>query len=278
VHARPACRKGQAHIASRNFPGNNGRLQDISPRLLTRHYNCRIKTKHTGACDGIFSSRIKADAPTARGINCRFTLMIKLLVVFVCAQSLIVNVDAIEIPKEYWFNPHAEQSKNFTAEQKKFLSYANMFCLKMGGPYSTPQTPREFRKKILDEMNGPDTVAYFDDFWKVPACEPRYIASTMSPLIHFVAENSTDRLFMLKELCKYYLEVRKRPDIWAAIVNVKNTEQQTSLDYMEYILIHKRNIPEELPGIADYIDFLCANGGVYAFYQKKCGVSSGPGK
>lgn len=100
--------------------------------------------------------------------------------------------------------------------------------------------------------------------------EANYLPSTLVPAFHMVAENATDRLPIFDGLRLYLVEDKQRPDLWQAVVNARSSGGMTPLDYMEYILANKRAIPAEAPGIAKFIDFMCANGATYAYYQKRC--------
>ena len=137
-------------------------------------------------------------------------------------------------------------------------------------------TARETKKKIFAPMtdNAARIGAEIEDFFLSPECVPSYIASTRSPYIHILAENATDRLPYLIEIRRYFLDERKRPDLWRAMVQSKNTIGMTVLDYVEYAIAQKRFIAAEAPGISFFIDFLCANGGGYAISNKRCPKSS----
>lgn len=159
--------------------------------------------------------------------------------------------------------PQSAASQIPPVDDQDFRSQTYLFCKTVGDIDGA----RDFRKRMLEPMQQAGTV---DRTWTYAGCEPSYISSTMSPIIHIIAENSTDRLEQLVELRKYYVDVKDNPAVWLLIVNSTNTKGQTVLDYMEYIEQTKRFVPIERPGIIRFKNFICSNGGEYLVYSKHC--------
>ncbi|MBC7539401.1 MAG: hypothetical protein H7281_11315 [Bacteriovorax sp.] len=156
-------------------------------------------------------------------------------------------------------------SKYATKEESEFQSYLNMYCM----IYPNLDGARDFKKKIADQMPKTATDGNMDRYWLEPGCEPRYIAGTMSPIIHLTAENSTDRMQFVQYLKKLY-ETKNDLATFKKILNSKNTQGQTVLDYIQYIYSNKRFIPQEEAGLNAFVKYLCDNGAEFSTYKKTC--------
>lgn len=179
------------------------------------------------------------------------------------SASSDVSKDSLLTQEEYFDWLRAGQPK--TEKMEAFHQYIGPYCI------TFEQLPNsyELKRKIIDSMNkssfGPDS--YFLN----PGCDPQFVGATLMPMVHIVVEDSTNRLVLLKSLRTYYLEERKRPDLWFRVVNAKNTRGWTTLDYLEYVLReNKLAMPAEAKGVNSLRKFLCDNGGAYSLFKKTC--------
>lgn len=156
-------------------------------------------------------------------------------------------------------------SKTLSQEEATFYSNMNIYCM------TVPElrNEKDFKRKMLESMAK--TGAGVDRFWQASGCEPRYIPKTSSPLIHLIAENSTDRMQYIIFLQKYYTEKRD-PASFKKALNSKNSQGQTVLDYIQYVYSNKRFNTAEEPGLNAFVKYLCDNGAEYSIYEasKKC--------
>jgi hypothetical protein len=169
-----------------------------------------------------------------------------------------------------------EERAALNDEGKTFLSYLDIYCMditQLGGVHN-------FKRHLLDKMKdsaqlqssavvGVDVI--IKRYWTTAYCEPRRIGGTMSPIVHLVAENPTDRNAYLVALRKYYDEKNDR-NSFVEILNSKNSRGHTLLDYINYLYVAEyRNYDklDEKP-LNNLVQFLCDNGAKYSFYKKKC--------
>lgn len=157
-------------------------------------------------------------------------------------------------------------NKALTQEEKNFYSYLTIYCMTL----PEIRGERDFKKRMIDAMAKTATDGNMDAYWTEPGCEPNYIANTSSPLIHIVAQNSTDRMQYMVYLQKYYT-ARNDFTTFRKILNAKNTQGQTVLDYIQHSFSGRRFARQEEPGLNEFIKFLCANGAEYAQNKdRKC--------
>lgn len=143
--------------------------------------------------------------------------------------------------------------------------------LKQGELKHLDDGDKEFRQKLINPMKKTMVNGNIDRYWLEPGCEPRHIGGTMSPIIHIAVENSTDRKQFIVFLQTIY-EEQGDAATFKKIINAKNTQGQTTLDYIQYVDLKKRFIKAEEKGLNEFVRYLCDNGGTYAVYDKKCPV------
>lgn len=111
-----------------------------------------------------------------------------------------------------------------------------------------------------------------EDFFRTPECQPGgYSDAVKSPILHVIADDPSKRVKFLDIIWNYYSKKRNDPAKFAEVVNAKNTEGETLLDYIEtrkknenYATIMKADL-EKIVAVA------CSHGAVYsAFKDKKC--------
>nr|BDT28189.1 hypothetical protein BHI3_16550 [Bacteriovorax sp. HI3] len=149
--------------------------------------------------------------------------------------------------------------KAMSQEEQSFFIYLSAYCMTVPGL----RGEKDFNKKMLDSMKETAVNGNIDGYWQEAGCEPMYIAQTMSPLIHVIAENSTDRMQYMLYLKKYYTN-KKDPGTFRKIINSKNSQGQTVLDYIQYAFNNRRFANIEEKGLNEFIKFLCENGAEYS--------------
>ena len=149
--------------------------------------------------------------------------------------------------------------KALTQEEQSFFIYLSAYCM------TVPQlrTEKDFNKKMMDSMKETASNGNVDNYWQEAGCEAQYMAQTMSPLVHVIAENSTDRMQFMVYLRKYYAN-KKDLGTFKKIVNAKNSQGQTVLDYIQHAFNNRRFVSMEEKGLNEFIKFLCENGAEYS--------------
>ena len=149
--------------------------------------------------------------------------------------------------------------KAMSQEEQSFFIYLSAYCMTV----PSLRGEKDFNKKMMDSMKETAVNGNIDGYWQEAGCEPMYIAQTMSPLIHVIAENSTDRMQYMLYLKKYYTN-KKDPGTFKKIINSKNSRGQTVLDYIQYAFNNRRFANMEEKGLNEFIKFLCENGAEYS--------------
>lgn len=161
---------------------------------------------------------------------------------------------------------NAEAAKANTKEDALFYSHLFMYCSLI----EVPRNEKEFLKKMIIPMAEKSFGSSPDRYWTEAGCEPRYIPETLSPIPHIIAENTTDRMQFMHSLKKIYV-AKNDLATFTKIINSKNTQGQTVLDYMHYVWSTNRYIEEEEPALNEFAKYLCDNGAVYSIFKnKKC--------
>lgn len=159
-----------------------------------------------------------------------------------------------------------EKHHGGTLEEQRFFSHLFMYC----SIIEDHQNEKQFHKKMLAPMSEKSFGSHPDRYWTEAGCEPRYIADTWSPIPHIIAENATDRMQFLVYLKKVYV-ARNDLATFKKIINSKNSQGQTVLDYIQYVWSTQRYIKEEEPALNAFAKYLCDNGAEYSTYKtKKC--------
>ena len=112
-----------------------------------------------------------------------------------------------------------------------------------------------------------------DEYFKTSTCQPDgYSNVVKSPIIHTVADDPIKRVGFLDSIWLYYSKKRKEPEKFADVVNAKNTEGETLLDYIESMRLRgKYSLDGTKASLEKIINSACAHGAVYNTYKdKKC--------
>lgn len=145
-----------------------------------------------------------------------------------------------------------------------FKNYQDLYCMKFA-MLSRNQVAGFIKE--LEETQYP-----VDDYFQIAGCrQASWGGNVLSPMMHLVADDPAGRVEFPEVIYKYYTIKRKNPDQWLAVVNAKNTEGETVLDYLDHCITIGNFYSEgSKDAVARIISFLCSRGGVYSKYDRKC--------
>lgn len=113
--------------------------------------------------------------------------------------------------------------------------------------------------------------ASVDEYFSHSECSmANYSSSVTSPMIHYVAEDPIGKQDFLNTIWLYYSKKRKEPEVFTKAINIKNSEGETLLDYIE--TLKKKgfySLDSESGPLKKIIDTLCLHGGTYSAYKEK---------
>jgi hypothetical protein len=115
-----------------------------------------------------------------------------------------------------------------------------------------------------------DTGYAVDDYFLGVECNTDNFAKTKTPILQLAAEAPCGRVEYTEIVHKYYAVKRKDPAMWQQIINTKNTNGETYLDYIEHLL--RKNVystDESKACVAKLVSFACSTGAVYSKYPEK---------
>ena len=141
--------------------------------------------------------------------------------------------------------------------------YQFRFCLAFA------QIEGNFVGATLREMEA--TPYPVDEYFTTSTCQPDgYSDVVKSPIIHTVADDPSKRVGFLDSIWLYYSKKRKEPGKFAAVVNAKNTEGETLLDYIESMRSRgKYTVDGTKASLEKIVSSACAHGAVYSVYKDK---------
>jgi hypothetical protein len=188
-----------------------------------------------------------------------------------------------------FFNGIGQTAKNYSKsgdlksekieEDTKKTEYSSMdlednvtsICLKLTNITSNEvnQLIRDFDTQEYKELkNMPHPIDYFLTNCQ---CNPEDIARTKSPLMHLVIESPCARANFPAIIYKYYAVKRKKPEMFLNIINAKDTQGNTYLDYIYNLYQRSKfNSEDGERCIKELISFACTHGGVYSKYKNEC--------
>lgn len=143
--------------------------------------------------------------------------------------------------------------------------YMDKYCLKF------KQSSQEYVGSLIEEMET--TPFPIDDYFKLAQCQPQGYSNVIkSPVLHIIADDPTAKEAFLRKIGLYYSKKRKKPEIFTAALNSKNTKGETLLDYIETLKENNINIQSDQQEVLKkIINYICSNGGVYSAYKNmKC--------
>ena len=157
-------------------------------------------------------------------------------------------------------------NKALSQEEEAFERFITAYCL----AFEQSGSAYDIKKRLIEPMKKSSFSP--DQYFTAAGCEPQLVGATSMPIIHMVAENTTQRLDLLKVIHKYYTQERTdKPSVWLKVINAKNNRGWTVLDYLTYLLVNKKLAKEEEEGVNKFLKFACETGGKFEFYKdKKC--------
>lgn len=146
-------------------------------------------------------------------------------------------------------------------EEEDFKNFLYAFCMK----FERITNPYAFKVEILKVMKN--TPYSFEKYWTQAECRPDKLGATLAPIVHLAADEAYGRRVWLETL---YNELKDEV-MWKKIVNSKNTEGQTVLDYIVFGYRSKMYRPEEIEDVNKLSKFLCETGATFAIEKdQKC--------
>lgn len=111
-----------------------------------------------------------------------------------------------------------------------------------------------------------------DDYFLKSECPAYNFAKVKTPLLQLTAEAPCGRAEYPEIVYKYYNIKRKDLKMWQEVINSKNTNGETYLDYIESL--NNKNAystPESKKCVGNLVNFACSTGAIYSKYSdKKC--------
>lgn len=144
------------------------------------------------------------------------------------------------------------------------IEAAAMYAKGYGLKFSMLESTHEMNRDILTPM----AVDRFGDdlLWIIPSTRVEKIGNSMAPILHYAVEVPSDRIPYVQYLRQYYLDVRKRPDIWKDIINARATNGFTLLDYAEYLKQTKQVATVQKDYFEQLVKLVQDDGGVHYRY------------
>jgi hypothetical protein len=142
-------------------------------------------------------------------------------------------------------------------KEDPFAPYIGTLCIKY-----TQIIANELGQTIRDLKETPYPV---EDYLQKAECKPEQVGGIKSPVIHLTAEAPCGRIEFPEIIHKYYTVKRKEPALWLKVINSKNTDGETYLDYIEKVRDHNLyNTTEAKECVNQLIRFACKTGAVYS--------------
>lgn len=105
-----------------------------------------------------------------------------------------------------------------------------------------------------------------DNFFECSDCTPQAVGGVNVPPLFLVGEAPCARMGFLARVYQYYILKRKEPEKWIEVINSKNTNGETILDFFKTLETHGNYNTDETRACAkEDIKFICEHGGVHAF-------------
>jgi hypothetical protein len=147
-------------------------------------------------------------------------------------------------------------------EDPTFNNYLDAYCMKF------TQIERHEINGLIHDLN---TLNYsVVDFFIVARCRVEKAGGVLAPMLHLTVEAPCSRVGFPEVIYRYYTVIRKSPSTWLSIVNAKNTDGETYLDYVERLnLAGEFSTPSSQACRDDLIAFACKTGGVYSTAKNK---------
>ena len=157
-------------------------------------------------------------------------------------------------------------------QDQQFMSDLSDYCRDFKAVHDKAHL--SLKRKLIGEMektiggNG-DVSPYFIE----AGCNPGAIAKTKSPMSHLASEVPEAYMKVMETVRKYFVDTKK-PENYTKMLNAKNTQGHTTLDYVEWLLENKKYDKNDLAFLDQYKSYLCSHGAVYSVYNssKSCSI------
>lgn len=147
------------------------------------------------------------------------------------------------------------------------IQYAETYCMKI--TKITYNELGDLLRMIDNDMpscDGKKTRYGNDDFFECCVCIPQAAGGVKVPPLFLVGEAPCSRGEFLERVYKYYAVKRREPEKWIEVINSKNTNGETILDFFKTLETHGNFNTDETRACArEDIKFICEHGGVHAF-------------
>lgn len=144
-------------------------------------------------------------------------------------------------------------------------NYIGTYCMKM-----TKITYNELGQMLRDIDNTWKVQPYpeypVDAYLESCICYPQAAKDVRVPPLFLVGEAPCSRAGFLERFYKYYVVKRRDPEKWLEVINQKNTNGETILDFFKTLETSAVfNTDETRACEKEIIKFVCEHGGVHAF-------------
>lgn len=152
----------------------------------------------------------------------------------------------------------------------RFMNDLDNYCrdFKAVGPRSHVTLKRKLMAEMEKTIVNGDVTSYFIE----AGCNPGAIAQTKSPIAHLASEVPEAYMNQIEAVRKYFVEINK-PEAYTKMLNAKNTQGHTTLDYVEWLLENRKYDADDKAYLDKYRGYLCSHGAIYSVYKssKSCG-------
>jgi len=194
------------------------------------------------------------------------------------------STNSVEELKEYVFaSTHLYNNNNSYADSLKYRTilrlnkikkrdstvgldvYIETYCMKI-----TKITINELGQMLRDIDNTWKVQPYpeypVDAYLESCICYPQAAKDVRVPPLFLVGEAPCSRADFLERFYKYYIVKRRDPERWLEVINQKNTNGETILDFLTTLERNGAYSTDETRACAKEIKkFVCEHGGVHAF-------------
>lgn len=148
-----------------------------------------------------------------------------------------------------------------------YMSDLSIYCDDF---YSGKNAKKNIREVIIPSMKKFSPNKSINGFFIEAGCNPNNFVDAKAPIAHITAEAPNLKSDYLKILKEYFTET-KEGHFFKEILNAKNTEGYTTLDYVHYMVKNKNYTKVSENDLNEYIKYLCDNKAEYSFFkEKKC--------
>ena len=155
-----------------------------------------------------------------------------------------------------------------------FMGNLYGYCMDFPGDIRGSKT---LRKRVISEMEQTAPNGKIELYFIEAGCGPENLGNARVPLAQIAAELPSKRIQHL-EVIKQYLIEKNKDGLFAKMLNAKNTQGHTTLDYLNYLLVNKKFTQTQIDASENFKNYLCSHGAVYSHYSNKSCETSAPAK